>query len=201
MLYNNNQRRLCCACTKLSCTTSPPLHSQLLTPSTPDPPPILPRARTRKQSPLKLMRSQLEVLFHDVIIPVRCVRYLLDRNHLSADTAQLILTQESDLESWDILLTSLENHGGPEETLECFKEALSFAVQVSLLERIEVYLHHHSKEDQLTHPTSRPSNDSALFANPRDEQPFAGKVSLTFEQVWRKMHLGAPDTTDYRKTL
>ena len=119
------------------------------------------------------MRSQLESIFHDVTNPVPCVSYLLEKNHLSEDTAQLIVAQESDLESWDILLTSLESLGG---SLESFKEALSFAEQGSILERIEEELHRQSSEDQPTYLASRPASESDLFPVPPDRQPFAGEV-------------------------
>ena len=153
------------------------LHVQFVPASDLERPPIAPRVRRRKQSPWQLMRSQLELLFHDVTMPVACVRYLLERNHLSEVTAQLIVSQESDLESWDLLLTSLESHECTvDERLECFKEALSFAEEISLLERIEEELCRHGDREMLTSPVSQEASEPMLPSVASKLEPQTGKV-------------------------
>ena len=131
-----------------------PLSSQvLLAPcfSRPRIAPGLQRSRTCSL-PWKLMQLHLDALFHDLTIPISCLSYLLSKDHLSEDTAQLILAQNIDRKQWEILLASLEKHEHQGESFQCFKEALSYAEQTNLLHRIEEALHRHSDSYRLTVP-------------------------------------------------
>ena len=112
------------------------------------------------------MKSHLSTLFHDVSVPVSCLSYLLEQDSLCESTAQVILAQESDLKSWEILLTALENQERPESgegsAIECFKEALSFGEQTNLLERIEKELHRPGDKNRLT--VRRPASTPMSFS-------------------------------------